>query len=163
MSCLYRALAYFHQQYSTEQMRATLCRYLSTNPELSLGSASQVIPWETGQSLSQYLQRMQHHSSWGGAIEIKAYADLFGMNVKVYSIPNRRSIEFLTDKNPDQAKWVALSWTGGHYEPIQSQHQHNIMERSINPPTTPTPRNQMGGNQHRHRNHGGRRPHRRRY
>lgn len=130
MSCLYRALSYFHQQYSTEQMRDTLCRYLSSNPDLSTGPADRVVEWETGQSLPQYIRKMRLPSSWGGAIEIKAYADLFQKNIKVYSMPNRMSIDFMTKSNPDQANWIAISWTGSHYEPISSRQEHEIMERA---------------------------------
>ena len=133
MSCLYRALSYFHPDYSTDQMRATLCQYLGSNPDLSMGKADQVVPWETGMSLPQYIQRMRHPSSWGGAIEIKAYADLFRRNIKVYSLPNRRSIEFLTASNSDQVNWIGIYWTGGHYEPIRSQQQHDQLEQSMVP------------------------------
>ena len=152
MSCLYRALSYFHQQYNTDQMRAMLCRYLGSNPELSMGKASQVIPWETGQSLQQYLHRMSNRSSWGGAIEIKAYADLFNTNVKVYSMPNRRAIEFLTANNPENCKWVAISWTGGHYEPIRSQQEHQTMERAISTPPRANQRQRGVPPQARHNN-----------
>ena len=128
-------------------MRALLCQYLSKDPDLGSGRASQVVPWETGRSLQQYVQRMQHASSWGGAIEIKAYCDLFGMNVKVYSMPNRNSIEFLTNKNTNDAGWIAIYWTGGHYEPIRSAQEHDRMEQSVRPRTRTDRPNQ--GNVHR--------------
>ena len=93
MSCLYRALAHFVPGVATEQLRGMLCEYLSNDPVLGGSKASEMVPWETGMSLQQYVQRMKNMGQWGGAIEIKAFCDLFRMNVKVHSFPNRRVID----------------------------------------------------------------------
>jgi hypothetical protein len=119
MSCLYRALSSFHQGVGTEQMRNLLCDYLSTNPQLGGEQADKVVAWETKKSLSDYIGHMRSHHQWGGAIEIKAYCDLFNTNVKVISSPNRREIEFLSSK-PNISNFNKISWNGSHYEPIVS-------------------------------------------
>ncbi len=125
MSCLYRALSYFHDGIATEQMRNYLCNYLSSNPQLGGESADKVIPWETRKSLAEYVRMMRSHHQWGGAIEIKAYCDLFNTNVKVISYPNQREIEFISSK-PNITNWNTISWNGVHYEPVRSNNNQMI-------------------------------------
>ena len=54
--------------------------------------------------------------NWGGAIELKAFADLFHKNIKVLTY-QKKIIEFLSS-HPRQCGWIHLRWTGRHYEPI---------------------------------------------
>lgn len=125
MSCLYRALAHFIPGAQTEQLRDMLCEYLATDPDLGGGKASEMVPWETGMQLPNYVQQMRQRGRWGGAIEIKAFCDLFGMNVKVHSFPNRRTIDFVTNKSKSKVSWAEISWTGNHYEPIVRKDPRN--------------------------------------
>ena len=126
MSCLYRALAHFVPGVATEQLRGMLCEYLSNDPVLGGSKASEMVPWETGMSLQQYVQRMKNMGQWGGAIEIKAFCDLFRMNVKVHSFPNRRVIDFISENPKGPDPWIEVSWTGNHYEPIVRDRRHRI-------------------------------------
>ena len=130
MSCLYRALSAFHQGIATEQMRHLLCNFLSSDPMLGGERASKVIPWETKKTLPQYIQIMKNQNQWGGAIEIKAYCDYFKKNVKVLSIPNQRTIEFIAEGgNPND--WITISWNGFHYEPIRNQNSPIMSDKSF--------------------------------
>lgn len=123
MSCLYRALSHFHNGIATEQMRHMLCDYLSKNPIIGGERANNIVKWETKKNLSQYVALMRNQSQWGGAIEIKAYCDLFNKNVKVKSFPNNREIEFLSSNNTND--WVYITWNGYHYEPFRSLNKTN--------------------------------------
>ena len=143
MSCLYRALAHFIPGAKTEQLRGMLCEYLSNDPELGGGKASEMVPWETGISLQNYVQQMKNMGQWGGAIEIKAFCDLFGLNVKVHSFPNRRTIEFISQTSKGKVPWVEITWTGNHYEPVIKERRKVI---------TPSPQHQ-GGRRHRNLPH----------
>ena len=122
MSCLFRALSYFHEGVSTAQMRDTICHHLSQNPILGGAPAADMISWETGMQLGQYVNRMRSSTEWGGAIEIKAYCDIFRRNVRMYSQPNRKDIEFLAEDK--QSTWVSIHWTGNHYEPLRQEQRH---------------------------------------
>ena len=133
MSCLFRALSYFHEGVSTAQMRDTICHHLSQNPILGGASAADMISWETGMQLGQYINRMRSSTEWGGAIELKAYCDIFRRNVRMYSQPNRKEIEFLAEKK--QSPWVSIHWTGNHYEPMRQE------ERPRPSPSQPLQRN----------------------
>ena len=78
-------------------------------------SASVVIQIESRQALEPYVARMRSASTWGGAIEIRAFVQLWKRPVKVWAIRGRRWIEFPCSDGGPECK---LSWTGGHYEPM---------------------------------------------
>ena len=115
MSCLFDSLSSFYPQISSFQMRNQIVHYLSTNPQLGGAKVSDVIRWESNKPFQIYLRQMQRSSQWGGAIEIKAFCDLFKTNVRVFSLPNRRHIDFFSEtKTP---KWIKIKWNGVHYTP----------------------------------------------
>lgn len=66
--------------------------------------------------LERYVYEMRKPKNWGGAIEIKAFADLFHKNIKVVTSRNK-VIEFLSSQ-PDRCGWIYLRWNGRHYSPI---------------------------------------------
>lgn len=117
MSCLFNSLAYFYPE-NSHQIRINICRYLFKNPNLGGMKAADVIYYEKRMNLDRYVGTMSLNTTWGGAIEIKAFCDLYGVNILVYSIPNRKNIEFLSNKN-NINKYIYLSWNGYHYEPIK--------------------------------------------
>lgn len=80
-------------------------------------SASLVIAIESGKQLSPYVQTMRSPSTWGGAIEIRAFVQLWKRPVSVYVIRTRRWIEFAYT-GVAAGPPCKISWTGGHYEPI---------------------------------------------
>ena len=116
MSCLYNSLSFFLKDVSPNHLRHQLCNYLGSNPKINDSNANEVIRWENGMHLPHYINKMRHNNQWGGAIEIKCFCDLHRVNVIVYSIPNRRKIEFLS--NSKSNKTFKIYWTGNHYEPI---------------------------------------------
>lgn len=75
-------------------------------------------------SIEDYVRQMRSNATWGGAIEIKAFCDMYKVNVLVKNIRNENrdpnipdSIEFLcNDTNIN--RWVEITWNGGHFEPI---------------------------------------------
>lgn len=79
-------------------------------------SASVVTQIESRQALEPYVARMRSVATWGGAIEIRAFVQLWKRPVKVWAIRGRRWIEFPC--NGDAGPECKLSWTGGHYEPM---------------------------------------------
>ena len=119
MSCLFRSLATFlPKEIGPNKLRNIICDYLSGNPKLIDNlKANQIIKWENGTNIQQYIHRMRHNSSWGGAIEIRAYCDIYKRNVVIWSIPNKKFIEFISKHKNDNVD--KLYWTGNHYEPLK--------------------------------------------
>lgn len=99
-------------------MRSKICDYLKTNPRMNDVKVSECIQWETGKTLDAYISHMRHSNTWGGAIEIKAYCDLFDVSVEVHALRRgeNKKVEFINTRKTNM--WIILKWTGNHYEPI---------------------------------------------
>lgn len=119
MSCLFDSLARFIQDERVDGaiVRKVICEYLKSDPKMIDDmTASEVIKNETGLNLEQYISNMQMGSTFGGAIEIRAFTRVFKLNVLVNSIPNKKEIEFVENK---RYRWAVLYWTGNHYEAVE--------------------------------------------
>lgn len=115
MSCLFDSLSSFVTLKSHE-LRQGICDYLQTNPLLMDDlNAESVIQNENGNSLENYVRMMRNQNTMGGAIEIRAFVNIFKINIKVRSLPNGKTIEFVQNsENP----WQEIIWTGGHFDPV---------------------------------------------
>ena len=81
MSCLFDALSK-NMKISSQQLRKRICKYLQNNPLLAHNiAANKWVKWEFGVSLGKYIARMSAPSTWGGGLEILAFAKLFKINV----------------------------------------------------------------------------------
>lgn len=114
MSCLYDSLSAFNEIRSAD-LRTKICNYLESNPGIAGAYAQEFVQWETGMDLKSYISRMRR-DAWGGAVEIKAFCDMYETNVRVKVPMNKREIEFLSDK--PTKKWVCIQWTGNHFVPL---------------------------------------------
>lgn len=118
MSCLFNSFSALIGE-PAQAIRGRICDFLATDPALLDDlSASLVIAIESGKQLVPYVQTMRSPSTWGGAIEIRAFVQLWKRAVKVYVIRTRRWIEF-PYTGSDAGSECKISWTGGHYEPIR--------------------------------------------
>lgn len=127
MSCLFNSLSKFVSD-DSGTIRRKICDYLETNPIIfDDAKAEDVINWESNTSLSSYVLRMRNTSTWGGAIEIRCFCNIYNLNVEVINIRggnrNEKSIFFPKSFNSEDNKEtleniVKISWNGGHYEPI---------------------------------------------
>lgn len=118
MSCLFDSLSYFITNIDSQRLRSMIVNYLSTNPKLIEDNKfSDLLIFEDQPvSLENYIQNMSDHNTWGGAIEIKAFADMFNVRILVNVIQTGKQIEFLP-KNPFTST-ICLLYTGNHYEPL---------------------------------------------
>ena len=116
MSCLFDSLSTFTKGLTSFELRQAICDYLETNPLLMDDlTAESVINSENGLSLVDYVRTMRGQNTMGGAIEIRAFINIFKINIRVKSLPNQRNIEFLfNNQNP----WREIVWTGGHFDPV---------------------------------------------
>ena len=118
MSCLFNSLSYFTRE-APQAIRGRICDYLAGDPALVDDlSASLVIRLESGKDLCGYVAHMRSPSTWGGAIEIRAFVQLWRRPVRVWVIRTQRWIEFPCGADAAGSE-CKLSWTGGHYEPMR--------------------------------------------
>ncbi len=118
MSCLFNSLSYFTRE-APQAIRGRICDYLAADPALVDDmSASFVIALESGRPLAGYVAHMRSPATWGGAIEIRAFVQLWRRPVRVWVIRTRRWIEFPCSGEA-AGEECKISWTGGHYEPMR--------------------------------------------
>ncbi len=121
MSCLFRSLGRFVDQ-GEEALRKEICDFLAQEPLLFSDdntSTRDIVKWESGSDLHAYIASMRRSSTWGGALEIKAFVELYRMGVRVRDIrthPNK-VIEFVPSRSRPR-RWVEVTWSGGHYQPV---------------------------------------------
>lgn len=119
MSCLFQSLSAFIRDMNPHQLRQMIVDYIEKNPSLDASmDYQQLVRHEFGSlSLQQYCQRMRHPSTWGGAIEIRAFCDMFDAEVHIRVLQTGKVIEFLPSRRRHPPNLFRLSWNGGHYEP----------------------------------------------
>lgn len=128
MSCLFNSLSFFVNE-NSQQLRNKICDYLQENNELMDGiNVETIIKYDSGKTLSRYVNDMRRTSTWGGAIEIRAFCNIYKKNVIVTNIRNNRNnkIEFINNSTKEQLNNVSndtnnyhITWNGGHYEPVR--------------------------------------------
>ena len=139
MSCLFQSLSAFIQGTDAASLRHILADYMEKNPVLYDNERmSDIVQWEEGRpSLPQYVARMRLQSTWGGAIEIKAFCDLFHASVSVLVLRDGKTVEFkpspplvppgattfattgaTTGATTSEPLQFVISWNGFHYEPV---------------------------------------------
>jgi hypothetical protein len=71
---------------------------------------------------ADYIAKMRSPSTWGGAIEIQAACNLWGLRIVVRNLcgrdRTRPHIEFLPAV-ASHDRTIELEWSGGHYEPVR--------------------------------------------
>lgn len=119
MSCLFNSFSALVGEPS-QAIRGRICDWLSGDPALMEDlSASVVVSIESGKALPAYVAHMRSPSTWGGAIEIRAFVRLWKRPVRVWAIRTRRWIEFPYSESDAAGPECKISWTGGHYEPMR--------------------------------------------
>lgn len=126
MSCLFNSLSRFVEQDAYE-IRQTICNFLEADNVLFDDvKSSDVTKWDGNTSLDSYVRRMRSTSTWGGAPELKAFCEIWGMGVNVYSPDKKLVASFVPSREYD--KIVNLKWSGCHYDPLPDREPTNENE-----------------------------------
>lgn len=128
MSCLFDSFSILlDKKFSSNDIRQLVCDYLEQNPKLMDDkSLNQILCNVQNVGLSKYVREMRKENTWGGAIEIKSFCEIFNYKVLVYIDKNnrieRKPIEFIpscTGCNESKySKVIKIKWNGSHYEPL---------------------------------------------
>ena len=115
MSCLFQSLSNFFRDIDENTLRNQICDYLEKNPKIFNDmDTNQITIFESDMSLPEYVSKMRHPSTWGGALEIIAFCEIFNIDVVVHF--QNREIEFLP-KNKSLIT-LHLNYNGNHYTPL---------------------------------------------
>lgn len=116
MSCLFNTLSKFISL-SSNDLRENICNYLQNNPILYDDMrAEDAIMWsnEGYKDINQYISMMRRTSTWGGAIEIKSFCNMYHTKVTVNGRNGRERVEFLPIIK-SSSNDININWNGGHY------------------------------------------------
>jgi len=126
MSCLFDSLSHFVNGLDASELRKKIVEYLSKDPiffsdlqeqgklSVLLGSDR-----ESPSNLENYIHQMSQEQTWGGAIEIRAFCDMFNVRVIVKILANNKDIEFVPgNSNEPPPNNIMIGFTGNHYVPI---------------------------------------------
>ena len=116
MSCLFNSLApavHLHP----EILRTRIANFLKTDPELLDDiKAKDIIAWTENKTLDEYANRMSRPGVWGGGIEIRAFCEMYAIDVAVHVLYTNKKFTIRSSKKAN--KKVHISYTGSHFEPM---------------------------------------------
>lgn len=123
MSCLFDSLASFIHNTNGKILRDNIISYMKKDPVLITPDLklSSIIKNEENKEddniqLQKYISHMSKEDTWGGAIEIRCFCQLYKTKVNVVTDDNN-SITFLPINNESKYE-INISWINNHYEPI---------------------------------------------
>lgn len=116
MSCLFDSLSYYVTNMDGKKLRKVIVDFLLEDPILIDPDVrlSKILETEN-KTLSSYGQKMKLDHVWGGAIEIKAFCEKFGISVYVYVISTNDIIKFVPSQQKFEKKYIKLMWNGTHF------------------------------------------------
>lgn len=114
MSCLFDSLSK-NTNITSYELRQLICDYIEKNPSI-LGDVpiNDIIQWENNTDISSYIKNMRKTNTWGSALELKCFCDMFKVNVLVHY--RGKQIEFKSSKN--STHYINIQYTGNHYSRI---------------------------------------------
>ncbi len=120
MSCLFKSLAHFVVNNDSDsrpdenEIRRLICDYLQTNPVVFDNLKASDCLWETGMGLDTYIKSMRNPETWGGSLEIKAFADMFKTQITVIGPGGVPAVYHPRGMTLSE---ITLIYNGQHYEP----------------------------------------------
>jgi hypothetical protein len=124
MSCLFDSLSKFTNVDSFE-LRQMIVSYLKTNPKLMDDVTFQdIMTWEETNN-DIYLNNMTQSETWGGAIEIKAFTNIFKLDVYVHIPTIQKKVEFLYNDSQKNSS-INILWTGNHFIPLLFPNMNTV-------------------------------------
>lgn len=118
MSCLFRSLSYYLKGIDERKLREQICNYLEENPPLMDDlKLDEILKSEGNATLDSYIQAMRNEATWGGAIEIKAFCEIFHVGIEVFVQSSQKSIYFYPSEPRTPPLFARIEWMGVHFEP----------------------------------------------
>ena len=113
MSCLFDSLAPAIG-ISSDLLRKNIASYLKTDPKLLDDICTkEIVAWTENKNLDEYVDRMMKSDTWGGAIEIKAFCELFRIDVTIHVQYTGK--QFTIKASKPASKNIHIRYTGTHF------------------------------------------------
>lgn len=136
MSCLFRSLGAF-VNIPTHTLRNYICDYMLSNPKIygeDDARLFEVLKWQGYEDHREYIAEMRDSDTWGSAIEIACFVNMFYCKVVVIFADTGNECEFVprpllnmrTGEMKSLQTTATLFYTGNHYEPVLRRGPHNM-------------------------------------
>ena len=120
MSCLFDSLSYFISNLNGAQLRKEITDFIQQDPIMIEPNVRLSSLLESDHiSIHNYVQEMRQTSTWGSAIEIKAFCEMFQVEVHVELLHEKRTVEFIPKVNQNHNKYIKICWNGNHFTPVK--------------------------------------------
>jgi len=133
-ACLFHSIAYglgnlgFNEDgYSC---RRCVADFIHSNPEFEISGTAlrSWVDWDSRCNVNSYAQRLSGGGLWGGAIEMAACTQIYGVDVAVYEQDYlggfRRISDFIAEKTPRGA--ILILYSGrSHYDAIVTREAYS--------------------------------------
>ena len=136
MSCLFISIGKWTSE-SPASVRKKICDYLEEHQETGfdciplfqmLDTYEESAATEKKQQIvSTYINNMRKSSTWGGAVEIRAAAEVYQTPITVFSVRGvdhhlfiNGGLVFSPSSYPKETSPIKISWNGSHYEALNS-------------------------------------------
>ena len=124
MSCLFDSLSKFLKNkdnlkpVSSYELRQEICDYIEDNNNILMDDlpTTEITNAISNKDLGDYIKSMRQNNTWGSALEIKAFCNIYNARIKVFNLNDKKTIEFLPLNN-DFSYTIFLNYTGNHYIP----------------------------------------------
>ena len=117
MSCLFDSLSFFIKL-DSNIIRQIICNYLESNNNIIEGLDTNVI-LSLDMPKDHYITNMRNMNTWGGAIEIQAACNIWGIKIVVVNKRDNNTIIEFIPLNKKFNHMIGFIWNGIHFEPIQ--------------------------------------------
>jgi len=119
-SCLFSSIGYLidnknFNETTKIQYRQLLVKYLE---DTEIDNSIFEIPKQ------EYIKNIQNPSTWGGAIELKLFSDMFQVEIASIDVQSNRVDIFGQDKNYPQR--IFLLYNGVHYDPLVMAYTEDV-------------------------------------
>ena len=111
-SCLFSSIGYLIDNKNFDETTKLQYRQLLTNHI----EDNNVDIAMLGMSKEEYINNIQNPATWGGAIELKLFSDMFQVEIASIDVQSNRVDIFGQDKNYPQRIFVL--YNGVHYDPL---------------------------------------------
>lgn len=120
MSCLYQSLHYFVPQDDVQLIRQKICNFLASLETVNAKHAASYLLWESNMDLASFVSEHRLPNTWGEAIHIRVFCELYRMRVMVRVQANGGTpIEFIpADGVYFRTIWI--EWQTAHFEPCRT-------------------------------------------
>jgi len=130
MSCLFNSLTVLLkpelEQQKINNLRTAVVNYLEANPDIKIADTS-LKEWiemiKLTESNPHYLQTMRCSSTWGGAMEIIAVAQMF--QVRIHVLRHGQPVAVFKPADGPVKAELLLNWSGAHYTPLKRLASNN--------------------------------------